>query len=225
MLCVFLQWRYCIRLENLGNEVVQLRERHWRIFSLSGTLETVRGRGVVGRVSISKTDIGSHSLWSDVCGAPVYEAKLERELYANWIIFSFLPLKLNIWWNLNMFVVFVCRHRNQCCLRSSQPFSTAATCLYKPPVVICGELAHSYFSYTLYICWRSVHVPDGFCSAVLVLNPCLECPVYSLCCFFFFSRGTFRIERTDGSHFDVRIPPFSLESNKDDKAPPAGYTF
>lgn len=55
VLCVFLQWRYCIRLENLGNEVVQLRERHWRIFSLSGTLETVRGRGVVGRVSISKT--------------------------------------------------------------------------------------------------------------------------------------------------------------------------
>ncbi|KAG9485822.1 hypothetical protein GDO78_008742 [Eleutherodactylus coqui] len=43
-------WRYCIRLENLGVEVVQLRERHWRIFSLSGTLETVRGRGVVGRV-------------------------------------------------------------------------------------------------------------------------------------------------------------------------------
>jgi len=29
---------------------VQLRERHWRIFSLSGTLETVRGRGVVGQV-------------------------------------------------------------------------------------------------------------------------------------------------------------------------------
>lgn len=46
------QWRYCIRLENLDSDVVQLRERHWRIFSLSGTLETVRGRGVVGRVSI-----------------------------------------------------------------------------------------------------------------------------------------------------------------------------
>ncbi|XP_035690119.1 polymerase delta-interacting protein 2-like [Branchiostoma floridae] len=42
-------WRYCIRLENLGEETVQLRERHWRIFSLSGTLETVRGRGVIGR--------------------------------------------------------------------------------------------------------------------------------------------------------------------------------
>ncbi|XP_049793713.1 polymerase delta-interacting protein 2 [Schistocerca nitens] len=42
-------WRYCIRLENLGKLSVQLRERHWRIFSLSGTLETVRGRGVVGQ--------------------------------------------------------------------------------------------------------------------------------------------------------------------------------
>lgn len=29
---------------------MQLRERHWRIFSLSGTLETVRGRGVAGQV-------------------------------------------------------------------------------------------------------------------------------------------------------------------------------
>lgn len=45
-------WRYCIRLENLSNEPVQLRERHWRIFSLSGTLETVRGRGVVGQQPI-----------------------------------------------------------------------------------------------------------------------------------------------------------------------------
>lgn len=46
---IFVQWRYCIRLENLGEQSVQLRERHWRIFSLSGTLETVRGRGVVGQ--------------------------------------------------------------------------------------------------------------------------------------------------------------------------------
>ncbi|EHB13099.1 Polymerase delta-interacting protein 2 [Heterocephalus glaber] len=42
-------WRYCFHLENLDSDVVQLREWHWRIFSLSGTLETVRGRGVVGR--------------------------------------------------------------------------------------------------------------------------------------------------------------------------------
>lgn len=31
---------------------MQLRERHWRIFSLSGTLETVRGRGVAGQVRL-----------------------------------------------------------------------------------------------------------------------------------------------------------------------------
>uniref|UniRef100_A0A8D3B569 Polymerase (DNA-directed), delta interacting protein 2 n=1 Tax=Scophthalmus maximus TaxID=52904 RepID=A0A8D3B569_SCOMX len=108
-----MRWRYCIRLENMGSEVVQLRERHWRIFSLSGTLETVRGRGVVGR-----------------------EPVLSKE----------------------------------------QPA----------------------FQYSSHV---SLQAPSGH------------------------MWGTFRIERTDGSHFDVRIPPFSLESNKDDKAPPAGYTF
>lgn len=45
-------WRYSIRLENFGQLSVQLRERHWRIFALSGTLETVRGRGVVGQEPI-----------------------------------------------------------------------------------------------------------------------------------------------------------------------------
>ncbi|CAF1029625.1 unnamed protein product [Rotaria sp. Silwood1] len=43
-------WRYLIRIENLNpDEPVTLRERHWRIFSLSGSLETVRGKGVVGQ--------------------------------------------------------------------------------------------------------------------------------------------------------------------------------
>ncbi|KTG03308.1 hypothetical protein cypCar_00016521 [Cyprinus carpio] len=106
-----MRWRYCIRLENLGNEVVQLRERHWRIFSLSGTLETVRGRGVVGK-----------------------EPVLSRE----------------------------------------QPA----------------------FQYSSHV---SLQAPSGH------------------------MWGTFCFERTDGSHFDVRIPPFSLESNKYDKAPPTGY--
>jgi len=49
-------WRYCIRLENLGDATVQLRERNWRIFSLSGTLETVRGRGVVGQEPVLSRD-------------------------------------------------------------------------------------------------------------------------------------------------------------------------
>ena len=55
-LIIFLQWRYCIRLENLGDLTVQLRERNWRIFSLSGTLETVRGRGVVGQEPVLSRD-------------------------------------------------------------------------------------------------------------------------------------------------------------------------
>jgi len=49
-------WRYCVRLENKGEETVRLRERHWRIFSLSGTLETVRGRGVVGQEPLLSPD-------------------------------------------------------------------------------------------------------------------------------------------------------------------------
>ncbi|CAF4601983.1 unnamed protein product, partial [Rotaria socialis] len=43
-------WRYTIRIENLNpQEAVTLRERHWRVFSVAGTLETVRGKGVVGQ--------------------------------------------------------------------------------------------------------------------------------------------------------------------------------
>ena len=44
-------WRYCIRLENIGTQNVQLCERNWRIFSMNGSLETVRARGVNGVVS------------------------------------------------------------------------------------------------------------------------------------------------------------------------------
>jgi polymerase delta-interacting protein 2 len=44
-----IKWRYSIRIENLSNIPVILRERHWRIFSQAGTFETVRGKGVVGQ--------------------------------------------------------------------------------------------------------------------------------------------------------------------------------
>lgn len=150
----------------MGNEVVQLRERHWRIFSLSGTLETVRGRGVVGRVSPDTrpaTFVRTHHV-TDPCH------------------------------------VLLCL-RSPFCLKNNQLSSTAATCLYRPRVDTCGE----------FTCCPFIH-------QVVFIN-------VSWCPLMFVSRGTFRIERTDGSHFDVRIPPFSLESNKDDKAPPAGYTF
>lgn len=59
-------WRYCVRLENLGDLSVQLRERHWRIFSLSGTLETVRGRGVVGQEPILSSSLPAFQYSSHV---------------------------------------------------------------------------------------------------------------------------------------------------------------
>jgi len=104
-------WRYCIRLENLGDETVQLRERHWRIFSLSGTLETVRGRGIIGK-------------------EPIFS--------------------------------------------KSQPA----------------------FQYTSHV---SLQAPSGH------------------------MWGTFKMEREDGQFFEVRIPPFSLESKQDDGTTPHGF--
>uniref|UniRef100_A0A7E4SLV1 Polymerase delta interacting protein 2 n=2 Tax=Echinococcus granulosus TaxID=6210 RepID=A0A7E4SLV1_ECHGR len=41
-------WRYLIRLENLTDECLQLRERFWKLFSINGSLESVSGKGVVG---------------------------------------------------------------------------------------------------------------------------------------------------------------------------------
>ncbi|CAL8078710.1 unnamed protein product [Calicophoron daubneyi] len=41
-------WRYLIRLENLTPDRFQLRERFWKVFSITGSLESVRGKGVVG---------------------------------------------------------------------------------------------------------------------------------------------------------------------------------
>lgn len=46
----FTPTRYNIRIESSVREQLQLKERYWRICSLSGTLETVRGKGVIGQV-------------------------------------------------------------------------------------------------------------------------------------------------------------------------------
>ena len=42
-------WAYRIEIANLGEEVVRLRSRHWRITDGNGHSEEVRGAGVVGR--------------------------------------------------------------------------------------------------------------------------------------------------------------------------------
>jgi len=42
-------WRYMIRIENLGDESVRIRERHWTIYSLSGVLESMVAAGIGGQ--------------------------------------------------------------------------------------------------------------------------------------------------------------------------------
>lgn len=41
-------WAYHVRIENIGRQTVQLRNRHWRITDSSGRIQEVRGPGVVG---------------------------------------------------------------------------------------------------------------------------------------------------------------------------------
>jgi ApaG protein len=47
-------WAYHVRIENEGAEIVQLRNRHWRITDAYGRLQEVRGPGVVGEQPILK---------------------------------------------------------------------------------------------------------------------------------------------------------------------------
>ncbi len=41
-------WAYHVRIENQGEETVQLRRRHWKITDGMGRLQEVKGPGVVG---------------------------------------------------------------------------------------------------------------------------------------------------------------------------------
>lgn len=45
-------WAYHVTIENLGQETVQLRSRHWRITDARGELHEVRGPGVIGEQPI-----------------------------------------------------------------------------------------------------------------------------------------------------------------------------
>ncbi len=47
-------WAYKIEIANLGEEVVQLRERHWRIIDANGRTEELSGEGVVGKQPVLK---------------------------------------------------------------------------------------------------------------------------------------------------------------------------
>ena len=45
-------WAYKVTIDNQGNEKVQLVNRHWKIIDANGTLQEVRGKGVVGEQPI-----------------------------------------------------------------------------------------------------------------------------------------------------------------------------
>lgn len=77
-------WRYCVRLENFGDYSVQLRERHWKIFSQTNMLQTIKGRGVVGvEPLLSKSEpayqYSSHVNLQDKSGHMWGTFKLQRE--------------------------------------------------------------------------------------------------------------------------------------------------
>ncbi len=45
-------WAYHVRIENHGEETVQLLTRHWRIMDQGGNVQEVKGDGVVGEQPI-----------------------------------------------------------------------------------------------------------------------------------------------------------------------------
>ena len=47
-------WAYNVTIDNQGNEKVQLVNRHWKIIDANGTLQEVRGKGVVGEQPVLK---------------------------------------------------------------------------------------------------------------------------------------------------------------------------
>ena len=50
--CDHYVWAYSVRIENHGDETVQLCTRHWRITDAFGYLQEVHGDGVVGEQPI-----------------------------------------------------------------------------------------------------------------------------------------------------------------------------
>ncbi len=60
-------WSYHIRIENGGDETVQLLERYWRITDGRGSVHEVRGQGVVGEMPV----ITAHESYDYVSGCPL----------------------------------------------------------------------------------------------------------------------------------------------------------
>ncbi len=60
-------WAYRVRIDNRGEETVQLRRRYWRITDERGRVQEVRGQGVVGVEPV----IGPGQSFEYTSGTPV----------------------------------------------------------------------------------------------------------------------------------------------------------
>jgi ApaG protein len=58
-------WSYTIEIRNNGDEVVQLKTRHWKITDAFGRVQEVKGAGVVGEEPVLKPG-GSYEYTSGV---------------------------------------------------------------------------------------------------------------------------------------------------------------
>ena len=60
-------WAYHVRIENVGAETVQLRNRHWRITDSLGRLQEVRGPGVVGEEPVlAPSESFEYTSWTHI---------------------------------------------------------------------------------------------------------------------------------------------------------------
>ena len=50
-------WSYTIEIRNHGDEVVQLKTRHWKITDAFGRVQEVKGAGVVGEEPVLKPGV------------------------------------------------------------------------------------------------------------------------------------------------------------------------
>ena len=61
---IYFSFSYFISIENNSNDIVQLKERFWKIFDSLNNIESVSGEGVVGRTPIIEPN-GSYAYKSN----------------------------------------------------------------------------------------------------------------------------------------------------------------
>ena len=178
LLCQFYTWdwlRHFFRLENLGEATVQLRERNWRIFSLSGKKKFCSSR--------------KEKLWNYVHNCQAHSRLWEAE--GLWGKSQYFPgLNPNLIRTF-LFSTWPPGFKHQPCLTTlvsgnSQPSSTLHMSPSKLPLAICGRflkvaktqisptLSQGYFPYREggWSCIRLSH-PTVFTWYLIIIELCM----------------------------------------------------